>query len=303
MSEAENLLDLYLFTVVVEAGGFSAGARQSGTTKSRLSRRIIELEKRLGARLLYRDARRFSMTPVGEQVYRHAMAVRDAAQAAAFIAKGAPGAHVRLHAEDALLPLIGGMLDAFGTRHPHTHLSILQGGDSGHRLLSHQADVVLHTGTELPDNADIVAHPLAALRQVMVASPRLLAHGHSPHDPAAIPEHQCIAPIGDEPRRGLTLPLRHPSPRFASNHAGLLLAAARAGMGYVRLPLYLCHDDIRLGHLQIAYPTHLVPSLHLHALTRRSDATGHAAHDMVQFVREYLTDAPIAGLEANSGNV
>lgn len=47
MCDAENLMDTCLLTVVVEAGGFSAAARLTGTTRSRLSRRIIELEGRL----------------------------------------------------------------------------------------------------------------------------------------------------------------------------------------------------------------------------------------------------------------
>ena len=46
--------DLYLFTRVVEAGGFSAAERATGIPKSRLSRRIAELEVQLGTRLLQR---------------------------------------------------------------------------------------------------------------------------------------------------------------------------------------------------------------------------------------------------------
>lgn len=48
--------DLYLFTRVVEAGGFSAAERATGIPKSRLSRRIAELETQLGTRLLQRSS-------------------------------------------------------------------------------------------------------------------------------------------------------------------------------------------------------------------------------------------------------
>ncbi|WP_347321810.1 LysR family transcriptional regulator, partial [Ralstonia pseudosolanacearum] len=48
--------DLYLFTRVVEAGGFSAAERATGIPKSRLSRRIAALETQLGTRLLQRSS-------------------------------------------------------------------------------------------------------------------------------------------------------------------------------------------------------------------------------------------------------
>lgn len=48
MDLTDNLSDLYLLTRVIEAGGFAAAARQTGMTRSLLSRRIVGLEQRLG---------------------------------------------------------------------------------------------------------------------------------------------------------------------------------------------------------------------------------------------------------------
>jgi DNA-binding transcriptional LysR family regulator len=50
----EDLNDIYFFVSVVRYGGFSAAARTIGVEKSRLSRRIAALERRLGVRLLQR---------------------------------------------------------------------------------------------------------------------------------------------------------------------------------------------------------------------------------------------------------
>lgn len=298
MNEADNLLDLYLFTVVVEAGGFSAAARQSGTTKSRLSRRVIELEKRLGTRLLHRDARRFSMTPMGEQVYRHALLLRDAAQAVASAAKGPLGGHVRIQANDALLALVDGMLDAFNTEHPNTRLTVLMSGAGVHALLNHRTDIVLYAGSDLPDSADVVAHPLGVLRQVVVASPRLLSYTSLPDTPGSIPDHQVIEMISGESRKISTPHGKRSSPRLSSNHVGTILAAARAGLGFASVPLYLCHEDIRQGKLQVVYPTHALPLLPLCALTRQGEAAGLATHDMIRFIRKYIDKASVPGMES-----
>jgi DNA-binding transcriptional LysR family regulator len=70
----QDLNDLYYFAKVVEAGGFAAAGRL-GIPKSRLSRRIAELEERLGARLLQRTTRQLTLTAVGERYLRHCQAM------------------------------------------------------------------------------------------------------------------------------------------------------------------------------------------------------------------------------------
>ena len=77
-----DLNDLYYFAMVVEHSGFAAAERALGIPKSRLSRRISQLETDLGARLLQRSTRRFAVTDVGQSVYRHAQAMLAEAGAA-----------------------------------------------------------------------------------------------------------------------------------------------------------------------------------------------------------------------------
>src|SRR5688572_8457694 len=78
----QDLNDLYYFSAVVDHGGFAAAERALGIPKSRLSRRISQLETELGVRLLQRSTRRFAVTDVGQSVYRHAQSMLAEAQAA-----------------------------------------------------------------------------------------------------------------------------------------------------------------------------------------------------------------------------
>src|SRR2546427_8010042 len=78
-----DLNDMVYFAEVVERGGFASAGRALGIPKSRLSRRVAELEARLGVRLLQRTTRKLSLTQVGEAYLRHCQAMRDAALAAA----------------------------------------------------------------------------------------------------------------------------------------------------------------------------------------------------------------------------
>ncbi|HEX2596687.1 MAG TPA: LysR family transcriptional regulator, partial [Luteimonas sp.] len=78
----QDLNDLYYFAMVVDHGGFAAAERALGIPKSRLSRRITQLESDLGVRLLQRSTRRFAVTDVGNSVYRHAQSMLAEANAA-----------------------------------------------------------------------------------------------------------------------------------------------------------------------------------------------------------------------------
>lgn len=66
-----DLSDLEFFALTVRHGGFSAASRATGIEKSRLSRRVTALEKRLGVSLLHRTTRTVVLTEAGEHFYRH----------------------------------------------------------------------------------------------------------------------------------------------------------------------------------------------------------------------------------------
>lgn len=77
-----DLDDFYCFAMVVEHGGFSAAERATDIPKSKLSRRVYNLEEKLGVRLIQRSSRHFAVTDVGMNIYRHAQVMINAAQAA-----------------------------------------------------------------------------------------------------------------------------------------------------------------------------------------------------------------------------
>ncbi|ASP62476.1 LysR family transcriptional regulator (plasmid) [Sinorhizobium meliloti] len=78
----KDLNDLYYFVQVVDHGGYAAAARANDIQKSELSRRIQQLEERLGVRLLNRSSRRFSVTEIGREYYDRCVAMLVEAEAA-----------------------------------------------------------------------------------------------------------------------------------------------------------------------------------------------------------------------------
>ena len=78
-SDPRDLNDLRFFAAVVSSGGFSRAARELGLPKSRLSRRVAQLEADRGVRLLERSTRRLQVTEVGREVYAQAATMTLAA--------------------------------------------------------------------------------------------------------------------------------------------------------------------------------------------------------------------------------
>lgn len=62
--------DDYYFFLVVKHGGFSAASEASNITKSKLSRRILDLESQFNVSLIQRSTRHFKVTPLGQEFYQ-----------------------------------------------------------------------------------------------------------------------------------------------------------------------------------------------------------------------------------------
>ena len=97
--DARLLSGVGVMAAVVENGGFARAARALGIPKSRLSRHVQALESRLSVRLVNRSTRRFVVTDVGHEVYRHATAMLAEADAAVEAVEFARALRSRLETE------------------------------------------------------------------------------------------------------------------------------------------------------------------------------------------------------------
>lgn len=297
MQQPSQFANLYLLVQVVDAGGLSVAARQLGMTRSMVSRRLLALESDLGVRLVQRDARHFAVTPAGEQVYRHALAMCEAAQAATVVARdahGSDGAQVRIGMDDSLQPLAPELLPAFSVRLPRTRLSL--GSEQASALGKQRVDVVLCVG-EAPQNVDVIAQPLANLRWIVVASPALLKRLEHPRHPDQLADHDCMNyGARDWTLRG-TSPRRRQA-RLVSDHLPTVLAMARAGLGFVQVPMYACREELASGQLCQAFDAFEARPMPLLALSRPEPLTGKATQEFITFASDHLASLGNPGILA-----
>jgi DNA-binding transcriptional LysR family regulator len=189
MDGSPSLDDLALFTRVVEAGGFSAAARATGTPQATISRRIAALERALGTALLDRTTRRIDLTEAGRRVLDHALAMRTLAEAArSEVAElsGAVAGELTVTAPVILgQEVVGPILARFAADHPRIDLQV----EWTTRAVDPMAE-----GVDVAIQLGLVAPPEAVRVRLGVTRGRLCAppgHGGAvpttPEDIAGVP--------------------------------------------------------------------------------------------------------------------
>ncbi|MDC7703638.1 LysR family transcriptional regulator [Vogesella indigofera] len=277
-----DLNDLYFFAKVAEHGGFMAAARQIGVPKSRLSRRVAELEAQLGVQLLQRTTRRLALTEVGQAYFRHCQAMlaeAEAAQEAIARATDVPRGLVRVSCPDLLAQsLLAPLLPEFMAQYPEVRI-LLEVTGRRVDLINDGIDVALRVRLRLEDSASIVARPLGQSPSFLVASPALLAERGLPQHPSELASWPALVmsrPDGrgewtmhDEVGQLYTVQLA--SPRLMTDNLVVLARAAIDGCGVAALPVLVCQQALADGRLRRLLPNFSMPGgiLHLAFTGRR----------------------------------
>jgi DNA-binding transcriptional LysR family regulator len=280
----EDLNELAIFAAVVTHGGFSGAARALGIPKSRVSRRVAELEERLAVRLLQRSTRSVKVTEVGAAFFVHCESIGTAARAAYEVAAQAnakPSGRLRVSCPIGVAHLfLAPLLTRFMLENADVRLEL----DLTNRrvdVIGEGYDVAIRIRSTLEDS-DLVVRHFGVSTQCLVAAPEFL-QAHGPFD--TVDALQGIKGLGaagirgERPRWQLTAPdgvatdIRY-VPAFASDDVYLISRMALAGAGVAQLPFHVCERDIRQGRLVVLLPDHTLPEHQLHAVypTRRGMA-------------------------------
>lgn len=260
-----DLNDMMYFTEVVNQGGFAAAARSLGLPKSRLSRRIARLESELGVRLLQRTTRKLSLTSPGELFFRHCLAVRDEAEAAAAAVasiQAQPRGLIRVScpvtlAQTLLGPVLPQFLGAFPAVQVH-----LQVTNRAVDVIDEGVDVALRVRASLEDSATLIVKHLGLTQTLLVASPALLERAGPIQQPADLDGADIVAMSVNDGK--MFWQLFGPSgqhytvtqkPCFVADDLQTLKYSILQGTGFGVLPDYMCDPEIDNGELVQVLPS------------------------------------------------
>ncbi|HEX2011248.1 MAG TPA: LysR family transcriptional regulator [Roseateles sp.] len=258
-----DLNDIAMFVQVVRCGSFAEAARRLGMPPNTVSRRIQQLEARLGTRLMQRSTRMLTLTSAGQAFHaRCAGAVDGLLEAGQELLSGSaePSGLVRVAATADFFEFFPmEWVAEFLAAHPRVRLDFVL-SDAKADLIADRIDVAFRGGP-LRDSGYVGRQLLGARSDGMVASPAYLAARGAPGTLQDVAHHDCVTSA--HPSGRATWRLTGPdgveeevqvAGRFSGNTALALRKATLAGLGIALLPPAIARIDMQAGLLVPVLP-------------------------------------------------
>lgn len=296
----DRFADLSMFVAVVDSGGISAAAERLGVAKSAVSRRLADLEGRLGAQLLRRTTRRLTLTDSGRAFHERAKNIlADLGEAEQSVSQAHGALRGRLK---VALPLaygirhVGPLITEFMASHPAVEFD-LDFNDRRIDLMQEGFDLAIRVA-RLPDSS-LIARRLAPVPSALCASPDYLARRGTPARAADLAGHAALVYsnlanpdtwnfIGPEGQPGsVKVPVR-----LRANNGEFLTRAAIAGQGIILHPTFYLDEAIRAGELVPLLTDHAWPQVNAYAVYPPTRHLSRRVRALVDFLAERLAGPP-----------
>jgi DNA-binding transcriptional LysR family regulator len=267
----DRLDAMQVLLAVVDEGSLSAGSRKLNAPLPSVSRKVAELERHLGTRLLIRTSRNVQLTDAGRDYVDAARQIVAQIRDAELRASGeyeVPRGELRITVtmelgRSIVLPLAY----AFLREHDEIALSVFA-ANRYVDLTEEHVDVGVRIG-ELSDSS-LMAVKVGKIRAVTCASPDYLERRGRPTSPEDLADHDAVTfgnlSLGWQSDRwelafpGGTSRDVQPKTRVYANDASAACAAAVQGFGITRLPNYLIAEELRSGDLVEILPERYAPA-------------------------------------------
>jgi DNA-binding transcriptional LysR family regulator len=294
------LAAMRLFQRVVETGGFSEVARQTGNTQPTVSRTIAALEAHLGVRLLNRSSRAMSLTDDGQQFYAQAgRALEAVAEAEGSVGRrrGKPTGLLRLGASVAFGRLhLAPRLPRFLDRFPEVEVELVM-NDAFVDLVGEGIDLAIRVG-DLVDPA-LIARRIGTTRRVTVASASYLENRGVPTSPVDLTRHDCVIytrlATGNRwhfagPDGPIMVDVRG---RFRADNSEAVREAVISGAGVAVIPVWMFTGEIEAGRVRIILDAFEPKQLPIHAVYPSRRQLSAKVREMIDFLADEFANLPL----------
>jgi DNA-binding transcriptional LysR family regulator len=255
----DRLDQMEAFIRVVDAGSFTAAARQWGRSKAVVSKYVNALEDHLGVELLRRTTRSLSLTEAGRNYRKRCADVLgeiESLEASVREDIAAPRGPLRVTAPPGLAShYLDVMTNAFLTRYPNVTLDL----DLTHRmvnLIEENIDIAIRVTD--PRDSSLVARRIAPAPILAVASPDYLRRRGTPEKPADLRDHDCIVDTNFRDQQRWRFRSRRSGGKAETvsvdgplriNHPDAVREMAEAGLGVALVPDFVAHEALEAGRL------------------------------------------------------
>src|SRR5271168_1064944 len=185
-----------VFAAVVEAGGFTRAAERLGLSRAATSKHVLQLEARLGARLLNRTTRKVSITAAGRTFYeqcRRILAELEEAERAAGELHNEPRGELRVIAPTNFgLAEIGTTITDFLLAYPKLRINLTL-NDRPPDPIESGYDVAISVGRPRGTSTSLIVRQLNTARRILCAAPDYLQGRGTPQTPEDLAGHDCLS--------------------------------------------------------------------------------------------------------------
>jgi DNA-binding transcriptional LysR family regulator len=303
-----DLNDVKFFVAVAENQGFSAAARMLNLPKSSVSRRITNLEARLGVRLIERSTRSLRLTEVGTSFYERCRAILadlDAAEREVAIRRGEPAGLVRMSCPTGLAQFVlAKILPDFLTRYPKVRLQVLA-TNRAMDLVDDNIDIAIRARARPADEA-VMMRMLYRGKLIFVGSPTFASRHQVRVDD--LPSFPFLSFL-EEPRLQIYA-LRGPNaatttatfdPILRSSDFTVVLKAAIAGLGIALLPAEIAEDDIQSKRLIQILPDWQSEEIAVHLVFATNRGIVPAVRVLIDYLAEHFKFQPDERRQGSKG--
>ncbi|MEL6264715.1 MAG: LysR substrate-binding domain-containing protein [Pseudomonadota bacterium] len=292
--------DMRCFVQVVNHGSVTRAAETMSIAPSAVSRRIKELEARLGVQLLARTTRRMKLTEPGQTFYDRSLRIlADVEEAEGEVSDTtrALAGTLRVAAPlDFGTTHLAPLLNEFAAAHPRVMLD-LDLSDRAVDLVGEGFDLALRIGV-LRDSS-LIALKLGELDMKVVAGRGLVARRGTPRLPEDLSDWPGLIYAGSERADIWTWRLEDGSEgrvqvpvHMRANNGSVLAGAAEAGLGVTLQPGFIVARGLAEGRLVALLEGVRWPELHLHAVYPQTRHLSLKARTLIDFLRDRLRTAP-----------
>jgi DNA-binding transcriptional LysR family regulator len=255
-SPLDSLPDMAAFARVVDAGSFSAAARELGITPSAVSRQVARLEGVLRVRLLERTTRKLRLTEAGTAAYARCQTMLAAAREVLALSDtntATPRGLVRISMPKAVgRQVVHPHMAAFLQQYPEVDVQLVI-TDRTVDLFEEAIDLAIRI-TDAPPPG-LAGRPLMRIRHLVCASPQYLAARGTPLHPRDLAQHSCLY-LGEDDRDRLWRFRRASEEasvkvtgRYVANHSEVRLEGALNHLGIASLPEFTAAAGLVSGEL------------------------------------------------------
>ena len=293
--------DIAFFSLLIKKGSLNSAAQEMGVTPPAVSKRLANLEARLGVRLLNRTTRHMNLTPEGDIYLTEGSKVLndlETLERSITGSKDSPKGTIRIGAtlgfgRKYIAPALSEFARTYKEIEIQLHLT-----DKPINALEQGIDLFIHFG-DLP-HTRLTSRILIPNKRILCASPKYLQRNNAPQTPKDLSQHQCIFLRESNETFGTwhlhsgnkheTIKVRG---QLTTNDGESATAWALEGHGILMRSIWEVEPYLRSGRLQEVLTDWALPSANISLVLPAKNNMSAAVRALLDFLVESFKDSPL----------